>query len=160
TGISYVQLRKSVPAVKSFQRIVTSIDEGIEGVEDEARMRDLAFLSMARTYYSASVRLDDNNVPKIDANKLSAAVKYWNRVHVPLEYWPDALFEQWWPFFMAGDYPHALATIHTTEAPYFPTSFYPGADILKPFLWFTICHYEYATTTVARINNAHEPIKK
>ena len=63
TGISYVQLRKTVPAVHSFQKIVTAIDEGVEGVDDEARMRDLAFLSMARTYYSASVRLDDNNAP-------------------------------------------------------------------------------------------------
>src|SRR5262249_14498009 len=46
TGISYVQLRKSVPAVQAFQQIVRAIDEGVEGVEDEARMRDLAFLSM------------------------------------------------------------------------------------------------------------------
>ena len=31
SGISYVQLRKSVPAVQSFQRIVSAIDEGVEG---------------------------------------------------------------------------------------------------------------------------------
>src|SRR4029079_5748851 len=29
-GISYVQLRKSVPAVQSFQKIVQAIDEGVE----------------------------------------------------------------------------------------------------------------------------------
>jgi tetratricopeptide (TPR) repeat protein len=160
TGISYVQLRKSVPAVKSFQRIVQAIDEGVEGVEDEGRMRDLAFLSMARTYYSASVRLDDNNVPKIDANKLSAAVKYWNRVDVASEYWLDALFEQSWAYFMAGDYPHALGNIHTIEAPYFPNSFYPEADILKAVISFTICQYEDATTIVARMKKKYEPIKK
>jgi tetratricopeptide (TPR) repeat protein len=160
TGISYVQLRKSVPAVKSFQRIVQAIDEGVEGVEDEARMRDLAFISMARTYYSASVRLDDNNVPKIDSNKLSAAVKYWNRVDVASEYWLDALFEQSWAYFMAGDYPHALGNIHTIEAPYFPNSFYPEADILKAVISFTICQYEDATTIVARMKKKYEPIKK
>jgi hypothetical protein len=160
TGISYVQLRKSVPAVKSFQRIVQAIDDGVQGVDDEARMRDLAFLSMARTYYSASVRLDDNNVPKIDANKLSAAVKYWNRVDVASEYWLDALFEQSWAYFMAGDYPHALGNIHTIEAPYFPNSFYPEADILKAVISFTICQYEDATTVVARMKKKYEPIKK
>lgn len=160
TGISYVQLRKSVPAVKSFQRIVQAIDEGVEGVDDEARMRDLAFISMARTYYSASVRLDDNNVPKIDSNKLSAAVKYWNRVDVASEYWLDALFEQSWAYFMAGDYPHALGNIHTIEAPYFPNSFYPEADILKAVISFTICQYEDATTIVARMKKKYEPIKK
>ena len=160
SGISYVQLRKSVPAVKSFQRIVQSIDEGVEGVEDEARMRDLAFLSMARTYYSASVRLDDNNTPTIDAAKLSAAVKYWNRVDVASEYWLDGLFEQSWAYFMAGDYPHALGNIHTIEAPYFPNSFYPEADILKAVISFTICQYEDATTIVAKMKKRYEPIKK
>lgn len=160
SGISYVQLRKSVPAVKSFQRIVQAIDEGVEGVEDEARMRDLAFLSMARTYYSASVRLDDNNVPSIDAAKLSAAVKYWNRVDVASEYWLDALFEESWAYFMAGDYTHALGNIHTIESPYFPNSFYPEADILRAVISFTICQYEDATTIVARMKKKYEPIKK
>jgi tetratricopeptide (TPR) repeat protein len=162
SGISYVQLRKSVPAVKSFQRVVQAIDEGVEGVEDESRMRDLAFLSMARTYYSASVRLDDNNVPTIDATKLSAAVKYWNRVDVASEYWLDGLFEQSWAYFMAGDYPHALGNIHTIEAPYFPNAYakYSEADILKAVISFTICQYDDATTIVARMKKKYEPIKK
>ena len=123
-------------------------------------MRDLAYLSMARTYYSASVRLDDNNAPTIDANKLSAAVKYWNRVDVGSEYWLDALFEESWAYFMAGDYPHALGNIHTIESPYFPNSFYPEADILKAVISFTICQYEDATTVVARMKKKYEPIKK
>jgi tetratricopeptide (TPR) repeat protein len=84
-GISYVRLRKSVPSVRAFQRIIDAIDEGVEGVEDENRMRDLAHLSMARTFYSASIRLDQNNVPAIDEKKLSAAVKYWNLVDVASE---------------------------------------------------------------------------
>jgi hypothetical protein len=159
SGISYVQLRKSVPAVRSFQRIAMAIDEGVEGVEDEARMRDLAFLSMARTYYSASVRLDADNRPTIDAAKLSAAVKYWNRVDVASEYWLDGLFEQSWAYFMAGDYPHALGNIHTIEAPYFPNSFYPEAEILKAVIAFTICQYEDATTIVARMKRKYEPIR-
>src|SRR6185295_1548893 len=116
-------------------------------------------LSMARTYYSASVRLDDNNTPKIDAKKLSAAVKYWNRVDVASEYWLDALFEQSWAYFMAGDYPHALGNIHTLEAPYFPNSFYPEADILKAVIAFTVCQDEDATTIVARMKKKYEPIR-
>lgn len=159
-GISHVQLRKSVPAVKSFQKVVQAIDDGTEGVEDESRMRDLAFLSMARTYYSASVRLDDNNVPSIDGTKLSAAVKYWNRIDVASEYWLDGLFEQSWAYFMAGDYPHALGNIHTLEAPYFPNAYYPEADILKAVIAFTICQYEDATTIVARMQKKYDPIKK
>ena len=159
-GISYVQLRKSVPAVQAFQRIVDAVDEGVEGVEDEARMRDLAFLSMARTYYSASVKLDEENRPTIDETKLSAAVKYWNRVDIGSEYWLDGLFEESWAYFMAGDYPRAMGNIHTLEAPYFPNSFYPEAQILKAVIYFSNCNYEQATTVVAQFKSKYEPIKK
>jgi tetratricopeptide (TPR) repeat protein len=159
-GISYVQLHKSVPAVQAFQRVVTAIDEGTEGVEDEARMRDLAFLSMARTYYSASIKLDENNTPAIDGTKLSAAVKFWNKVDVGSEYWLDGLFEESWAYFMAGDFPHALGNIHTIEAPYFPKSFYPEAEILKAVIYFANCNYDEATTVVAKFKAKYEPIKK
>ncbi len=158
-GITHVQKRESVPAVKAFQAIIDALPDA-EGVEDKARMQDLAHLSMARTYYSASVRLDESGVPKIDPKKLSAAVKYWNRVDVASEYWLDALFEESWAYFMAGDYPRALGNIHTIEAPYFPNSFYPEAKVLDAVISFTICQYEDATTTVAQMKKKYEPIRK
>ena len=161
TGISYVQLRKSVPAVKSFQRVEKALDEGVEGVEDESRLRDLAYLSMARTYYSASIHLDpETNAPSVNTEKLSAAVKYWNMVDVSSEYWLDALFEQSWAYFMAGDYPRALGNIHTLQSPYFPNSFYPEADVLKAVIYFANCNYDNAITVVARFNKKFIPIKK
>lgn len=160
SGISYVQLRKSVPAVNAFQRIETALAEGVEGVEDERRMQDLAYLSQARTYYSASIKLDaETNAPSVDEKKLSAAVKYWNQIDVTSEYWLDALFEQSWAYFMAGDYPRALGNIHTIEAPYFPGAFYPEAQILKAVIYFANCNYEAATTVVARFNKKYVPIR-
>src|SRR5260221_10105979 len=88
TGISYVQVRKSVPAVQAFQRIQKALDEGVEGVEDEDRLRDLASLSMARTYYSSSIKTDpESNQATVDSTKLSAAVKYCNHVDLASEYW-------------------------------------------------------------------------
>jgi len=158
-GITHVQKRESVPAVKAFTAIIEALPDA-EGVDDKARMQDLAHLSMARTYYSASVRLDESGIPKIDPKKLSAAVKFWNRVDVASEYWLDALFEQSWAYFMAGDYPHALGNIHTIESPYFPNSFYPEAKVLNAVISFTVCQYEDATTTVARMKKRYEPIRK
>ncbi|HEX4475543.1 MAG TPA: hypothetical protein VH142_10730 [Polyangiaceae bacterium] len=160
SGISYVQLRKSIPAIKSFQRVEKAVDEGAEGVEDESRMRDLAYLSMARTYYSSSIKLDpETNAPTVNGEKLSAAVKYWNQVDEGSEYWLDALFEESWAYFMAGDYPRALGNIHTIEAPYFPGAFYPEADILKAVIYFSNCNYEAATTVVARFNKKYQPLR-
>ena len=123
-------------------------------------MRDLANLSIARTYYSASITLDaETNAPNVNATKLSAAVKYWNSVDVTSEYWLDALFEESWAYFMAGDYPHALGNIHTIQAPYFPNSFHPEADILKAVIYFTNCNYDAASITVARFHKHYVPIR-
>jgi len=161
TGISYVQVRKSIPAVQAFQRIQKALDEGVAGVEDEDRLRDLASLSMARTYYSSSIKTDaETNQPTVDSTKLSAAVKYWNQVDVASEYWLDALFEESWAYFMAGDYPHALGNIHTLQSPYFPNSFYPEASVLKAVIYFSNCNYEAATTVVAQFNKKYTPIKE
>jgi hypothetical protein len=160
TGISYVQVRKSVPAVNAFQRIEKALEEGVEGVEDEDRMRDLSYLSQARTFYSASIRLEaETNAPVVDEKRLSAAVKYWNKIEPASEYWLDALFEQSWAYFMAGDYPRALGNIHTIQSPYFPHSFYPEADVLKAVIYFSNCNYDAATIVVARFNKKYVPIK-
>jgi tetratricopeptide (TPR) repeat protein len=159
-GVSNVQLRQSKPAVEAFERILGAIEEGDVEVEDEARMRDLAYLSMARTFYSASVKLDDQtNAPTVDQTRLSAAVKYWNKVDQGSEYWLDALFEESWAYFMAGDYSHALGNIHTLEAPYFPHSYYPEADVLKAVIYFSNCQYDDALIIVSKFRARFEPIR-
>jgi hypothetical protein len=146
--------------VQAFQRIESAAQDGVEGVEDEGRIRDLAFLSMARTYYSASIRLDaETNAPNVDERKLSAAVKHWNQIESSSEHWLDALFEESWAYFMAGQYPKALGNIHTIQSPYFPGSFYPEAEILKAVIYFSNCDYERATTIVARFNKKYVPIQ-
>jgi hypothetical protein len=161
SGITNVQMRRSSPAVQSFQRILGAIEEGDVPSEDEARFRDLAYLSMARTFYSASIKVDENtNQPTVDQTRLSAAVKYWNKVDVTSEYWLDALFEESWAYFMAGDYSHALGNIHTIQAPYFPHAYYPEADVLKAVIYFSNCQYDDALTIVARFRGQFQPIRE
>ncbi|MFO0672079.1 MAG: hypothetical protein U0235_21045 [Polyangiaceae bacterium] len=68
--------------MQAFQSIVGAIDEGVEGVEDEARMRDPRSCRWpARTTRPRSLS-DENNQPKPDETKISAAAKYWNKVDV------------------------------------------------------------------------------
>ena len=159
SGVSYIQLKKAVAAVKAFQRVETAVNEGAN-VEDANRMRDLANLSMARTMYSASIQLDpETNVPEIRGDALSAAVNYWNKVEESSEYWLDAHFEAAWAYYMAGQYTRALGNIHTLKSPYFPRSFYPEAEILKAIVYFFNCDYERATSVVARFNVSTVPKK-
>jgi tetratricopeptide (TPR) repeat protein len=158
SGISFVQQRKSVPAVQAFQRIVGAVEEG-QGGDDGTRLKDLAYLSMARTYYSASVRVDDvTNAPTVDSSKLSAAVKYWNLVDDDSEYWLDALFEESWAYYMAGDYSHALGNVHTIEAPYFPKSYFPEGQVLKAVIYFSNCQFDDAQAISAKIQAKYKPI--
>lgn len=161
SGTSYVQLRKSVPAVQAFLRIDAAVASGDVEADDEDRLRDLAYLSMARTYYSSSIRLDpETNAPSVNSQKLSAAVKNWNLIQSSSEYWLDALFEESWAYFMAGQYPKAMGNIHTIQSPYFPGAFYPQADILKAVIYFSNCNYDAATTVVARFNKKFVPIQE
>ena len=75
------------------------------------------------------------------------------------EYWLDALFEESWAYFMAGDYSHALGNIHTIESPYFPHAYYPEADVLKAVIYFANCQYDDALTIVAKFRGRYEPIR-
>src|SRR5262249_45051420 len=99
TGVAHVQLRQPVPAVRAFGRIVNESQSAAAanananaraggpnasayanavqgGEEQDGRMRDLAFLSSARTYYSAAVRAtDDGSAGWINEAKLRVAIK-------------------------------------------------------------------------------------
>ena len=128
TGICYVQLRKSVPAVEvvpAHRQGARRRRRGRRGRGPHARPRvplDGAHLLLGVD----QARRRDQRADHRRAPSSRAAVKYWNTVDVASEYWLDALFEESWAYFMAGDYPHALGNIHTIQAPYFPNSFYPG----------------------------------
>jgi hypothetical protein len=160
-GVSNVQARRSMPAVQAFQRIVDAVDAEDAPVEDGARMRDLAYLSMARTFYSASIGLDDRgSAPRVDQRRLSAAVKYWNRVGAGGEYWLDALFEESWAYFMAGDTSRALGNIHTIESPYFAHADYPEAQVLRAVIYFTSCRYDDAIAIADALRDKYGPMRE
>jgi hypothetical protein len=95
------------PRSTRLPRIQDALDEGVQGVEDVGRMRDLAWLERARLYYST--------------RHYDSAVEAWNRVNVDSEYWLDALFESRGRTSSQQDYARALGNIHTLNSPYFNT---------------------------------------
>ncbi|HSQ64835.1 MAG TPA: hypothetical protein VLM85_16540 [Polyangiaceae bacterium] len=153
-GISNLQLRRSAPAERAFRGI---LDAGPD-LEDAARMRDLARLSMARLSYSESIRLDARGETTIDARALGAAVREWGAVDASSEYWLDATFEQSWAYFMAGDYSRALGNIHTLSAPYFPDAYYPEAEVLRAVIYLTQCQFEDAAVIVTGMERKYQPV--
>lgn len=137
-GISHVRAHRSQPAVEAFREIQRALDEGVEGVEDRNRMADLAWMELARIYYST--------------RHYDSAIEAWNRVDVASEYWLDALFEESWAYFLQQDYPRALGNIHTLNSPFFANAFYPESLVLKAVIFFSNCQYDDAETVIADFN--------
>ncbi len=160
-GITQVRLRRAQPAIGSFRAILEALDEGAEGVEDEDRMRNLAWLSLARVYYTASNRTDPNTGDReVDGRLLGNAVEAWNRVEQGSEYWLDALFEESWAFFLASEYSRALGNVHTLYSPYFTDAYYPEALVIKAVTFFENCQMDNADAIIGQFHERYDPVQQ
>jgi len=152
-GMSNVQARRSVPAVTAFGRTIAWLDEGGATPPDALRLRDLANLSMARTYYSASISPADTGFA-VDFQKLSAAIKYFRRVSPTGEFFFDAMFGDAWARRWAGDYDHALGEAR------FVSPRFAEAGVLEALIQYGNCRYDDAARTVTRLRETYEPKKR
>jgi len=159
-GISYIRMRKAQPAATAFREIIEAVDEGdVDSAEDPERMKDLAWISLARIYYTAANRVGDDGSREVDGVLLGNAVEAWNKLEPESEYWLDALFEGSWAFFIADEYSRALGNVHTLFSPYFRESFYPEALVLKAVVFFTNCQMKNATAMVQLFHERYDPVK-
>jgi len=155
-GISFVRMRQARPAIASFRAILEAIDAGnVKGV-DEDRMRNLAWISLARVYYTAA---NQGKGGQIDGTLLGQSVESWTKIEQSSEYWLDSLFESSWAFFLADEYSRALGNVHTLYSPYFEDAFYPEALVLKAVTFFVNCQVDNAESTVAQFHDRYDPVK-
>jgi len=160
TGVSYVKLHKAQPAATAFRDIIGVLERGdIKDVDEPARMRDLAWLSLARVYYTAANRTTAQGEHRVDGRLLGNAVEAWNKLEPESEYWPDSLFEASWAFFLADEYSRALGNVHTLSAPYFSNAFYPEAQVLKAVVFFSNCQMDNATASVQQFHERYDSVK-
>jgi len=160
-GITHVRLRQARPAVQAFREIIDRLQVGnVVGVEDVDRMRNLAWISLARVYYTAANQTDDGGNVTVDGRLLGQAVEGWNQVEQSSEYWLDALFETSWAFFLADEYSRALGNIHTLFSPYFEDSYYPEALVLKAVTFFVNCQVDNAEAIIGQFHERYDPVKQ
>ncbi len=159
-GIAHVRTRRAQPAIQAFRAIVDAIEEGVTGVEDTSRMRDLAWLSLARVYYTAANRTNaETGERTIDGTLLGNAVIAWNEIGTGSEYWLDALFEESWAFFLADEYSRAMGNIHTLFSPYFDDAYYPEALVLKAVIFFSACQVDNAEAMIFQFHERYDPVQ-
>ncbi len=159
-GIAHIRMRRARPAIQAFRAIIEAIEEGeVQGIEDEERMRNLAWLSLARVYYTAANRTAEDGGREIDGRLLGQAVEAWNTVDQGSEYWLPALFESSWAFFLADEYSRALGNIHSIFSPYFEDAYYPEALVLKAVTFFVNCQIENAEAVVGQFHERYDPVR-
>jgi hypothetical protein len=145
-GAAHVRLRRSVPAMASFQRAIRDAD----AAPDPGYVRDLTNLSIARTFGAAAVRRDESDTPVADAIKLSAAVKFYLLVDPSSDLWPDAAYELAWTYFLAGDYLEAEGYARALASPAFADAHAIDGLILRAVMEFSTCRYDLASATAVR----------
>ena len=159
-GISYIRMRRAKPAAAAFREIIEAVEDGdVGGVDDADRMVDLAWISLARVYYTAANRTTPDGERQTDGVLLGNAVEAWTKIENSSEYWLDSLFEASWAFFLADEYSRALGNVHTLFSPYFKESFYPEAMVLKAVVFFTNCQMENATAVVQKFHERYDPVQ-
>ena len=113
--------------------------------DEEERFLNLAWLSLARIYYSTK--------------HFESAMEAWGKVPQSSEYYLDALFEESWAFFQVDELDRALGNIHTINSPYFSEAFYPESIVLKAVIYFGMCMFEDAQHTVDEFRKEYEPLQ-
>ena len=160
-GITHVRMRQARPAISAFRDIIDGIEGGDVDAEDEERMLNLAWISLARVYYTAANRTDPETGERaIDGTLLGQAVESWNQVDQGSEYWLPALFESSWAFFLADEYARALGNVHTLYSPYFDDAYYPEAMVLKAVTFFVNCQIDNAEAMIGQFHERYDPIKQ
>lgn len=144
-GITHVRERHAQPAVRMFRQILDRLEGRLFLSREERRFRDLAWLSLARIYYST--------------RHWESAVEAWNRISPSSEYWLDALFEQSWARFQVDEFDRALGNIHTLNSPFFTEAFYPEAMVLQAVIYFGQCDYDRAEQSVNTFSETFQPIR-
>lgn len=145
-GITFVRERQAQPAAKAFLSIVDKYEDILFLSDEEERFLNLAWLSLARIYYSTK--------------HWDSAVEAWSRIPQSSEYYLDAQFEESWAYFQIDQYDRALGNIHTMNSPYFDEYFYPESVILKAVIYFDQCLYDDAQITVSDFTKRYEPIQE
>ena len=103
-------------------------------------------------------------------NMFNLAIKYYEEVPQESPNWLQSLFEESWAFFMLdaelrrifkqdfAGFQKALGNIHTLNAPFFETQFFPETFILRAVIYFRNCRYKAASESVREFQKLYMPL--
>ncbi|MEM9195261.1 MAG: hypothetical protein AAGF12_39175 [Myxococcota bacterium] len=157
-AVVHVRARSARPAVQTLRALLRTLDENDTPAEDPGRMRDLAWLNLARVYYSAANVRDEQADLELRGRMVGSAVDAWSRVDVESPVWVDALLESSWALFVTGEHERALGKLHAVLSPYFEEQPYPEAHVIRAVIWFEHCAFSDAQATIHEFHRRYDPL--
>ena len=150
-GVS--QLRSADPdaAATSFEAAVREAARA-PGVEEAARLRDLAWISLARVHYSKA-KAETDEVSLAGGEALRLALEAYGRVSDDGGFQDDARLEQAWALVRLGDTGRALASLDRISAPYAEAT--PEVHYLRSYVHFARCEIDKAAATIEAFRQAY-----
>lgn len=113
-------------AVAAFQEVVRVLNPR-EGARLDPKLREMAFLSLARIHYGHK--------------QFNRSVYYYDLIDRDSENWLTALFEASWAYYRRGDFEKALGNLLTLHSPFFELEYFPESQIVKAIIYFEACRY-------------------
>ncbi len=147
-GVTHVRKYDGKPAVDAFKEILVIGKEHPHQykADDVADYNELAELQMARVFYSTQ--------------QFDTSIKYFEKLDQNSYDWTESLFEASWAYFMKTLNSKALGNIHTLNAPYFETQFFPESMLLKAVIYDKYCLYDQAEEAIQDFNSKYNPLTK
>jgi len=145
-GILYVRKNQAKPAVEAFKEILRVVADDPGSVKDPDLYQRLAWLSLARIFYSTA--------------QYKLALKYYDKIPVESSEWLMALLESAWAFFQLDNFEKALGNLHTLDSPFFASEYYPESHVLRAVIYFTTCNYPEVRRTVEEFMGIYKELKE
>ena len=130
-------------AVDSFKDVVR-LTNPKRGRADDRRIRELAFLQLARIHY--------------EHKQNRYAIFYYDRMPWGGDSWLEGLWESSYAHYRIGDYEKALGNLLTLQSPYFRDEWFPESWILKAIIYYENCRYPEARSILDEFHASYEPV--
>lgn len=130
-------------AVESFKEAVR-LTHPKRGRSPDPRLRDLAFLQLARIHY--------------EHKQNRYAIFYYDRMRWGGDGWLEGLWESSYAHYRVGNYEKALGNLLTLQSPYFREEWFPESWILKAIIYYENCRYPEARSILDDFRTIYEPV--
>jgi tetratricopeptide (TPR) repeat protein len=110
----------------------------------DPRMRELAFLQLARIHY--------------EHKQNRYAIFYYDKMPWGGESWLEGLWEASYAHYRVGNYEKALGNLLTLQSPYFRDEWFPESWILKATIYYENCRYPEARAILDEFHGTYENV--